>query len=69
MKRLDYNIKILELIRKCAEKNPDFRFNELLAKLGISSVDYSFREGPIHEVDFYEDSETTFNKIKQDITI
>lgn len=69
MKRLDYNIKILELIRKCAEKNPDFRFNELLAKLGISSVDYSFKEGPVYEVDFYEESETTLGKIKTELTI
>lgn len=69
MKRLDYNIKILELIRKCAEKNPDFRFSELLLKLGISTVDYSFKEGPVNEIDFYEESETTYKKIKIDATI
>lgn len=50
--RQEYNYKCLDVLREMVEKYPDWRFMQILSNTGID------------EIDFYEESVDTFNKIK-----
>ena len=52
--RFEANRKILELLAKAAEKNPDLRFHQLLQSLGV--------EIP-HTDQFYEESSKTLGNM------
>lgn len=55
MNRQEYNLKILDVIRNKVQEYPGMRFHQILWVLGISNG----------EDQFYEESETTLNKINK----
>ena len=52
-KRQEYNYKCLDILKEMVENYPDWRFMQILSNIGID------------EIDFYEESVDTFNKIKK----
>ena len=52
-KRQEYNYKCLDVLKEMVENYPDWRFMQILSNTGID------------EIDFYEESVDTFNKIKK----
>lgn len=58
MKRIDANRKILGIIADEVEKNPDYRFIQLLWAMDLINA----KDGNIEDR-FYEESDVTFNKI------
>ena len=55
MNRQEYNFKILDIIKAKAQEFPNMRFHQLLWLLDISNG----------EDQFYEESETTLNRINK----
>ena len=51
--RQEYNYKCLDILKEMVENYPDWRFMQILSNTGID------------EIDFYEESVDTFNKIKK----
>ena len=51
--RQEYNYKCLDVLKEMIEKYPDWRFMQILSNTGID------------EIDFYEESVDTFNKIRR----
>ncbi len=51
--RQEYNYKCLDVLREMVEKYPYWRFMQILSNTGID------------EINFYEESVDTFNKIKK----
>ena len=51
--RQEYNYKCLDILKEMIENYPDWRFMQILSNTGID------------EIDFYEESVDTFNKIKK----
>ena len=58
MKRIDANRKILGIIAVEVEKNPDYRFIQILWAMDLINAE----NGNIKDR-FYEESDVTFNKI------
>jgi hypothetical protein len=52
-KRQEYNYKCLDILKEMVENYPDWRFMQILSNTGID------------EINFYEESVDTFNKIKK----
>lgn len=51
--RQEYNYKCLDILKEMVEKYPDWRFMQILSNTGID------------EINFYEESVDTFNKIRE----
>lgn len=51
--RQEYNYKCLDILREMVENYPDWRFMQILSNTGID------------EINFYEESVDTFNKIRK----
>ena len=51
--RLYYNLKLLHILRRKINENPDLRFQQLLWNLGIENGNDRF----------YEESKITYNKV------
>jgi hypothetical protein len=51
--RLEYNLEILELLKDFAEQNPELRFSQIMSIVG--------------DLDFYEESKDTLEKIKKEL--
>ena len=51
--RQEYNYKCLDILKEMVESYPDWRFMQILSNTGID------------EIDFYEESVDTFNKIRK----
>lgn len=51
--RQEYNYKCLDILKEMVENYPDWRFMQILSNTGID------------EINFYEESVDTFNKIKK----
>ena len=51
--RQEYNYKCLDILKEMVENYPDWRFMQILSNIGID------------EIDFYEESVDTFNKIRK----
>lgn len=51
--RQEYNYKCLDILREMVENYPDWRFMQILSNTGID------------EINFYEESIDTFNKIRK----
>ena len=51
--RQEYNYKCLDVLKEMVENYPDWRFMQILSNTGID------------EIDFYEESLDTFNKIRK----
>jgi len=52
-RRQEYNYKCLDILKEMVENYPDMRFMQILSNVGID------------EIDFYEESVDTFNKIRK----
>lgn len=66
MNRQEYNRKIISKLDKFIEKFPDWRFGQILVNCGIIETDLKgITEGLFAKDPFYEESETTYNKISQ----
>ena len=63
--RLDYNIEILTELTLFFSKNPDQRFGQALANLGIVDTQHGPHSGILKwENEYYTESEETLNRIK-----
>ena len=51
--RQEYNYKCLDILKEMVENYPDWRFMQILSNTGID------------EINFYEESVDTFNKIRK----
>ena len=61
--RLENNLKIIEILKTCANQNPQLRFWQLL----VASKIIEYKDGlnvPIVKDSFYEESTVTLDRLK-----
>lgn len=61
--RLENNLKIIDILKTCANQNPDLRFWQLLVAAKIIEYKDSL-DLPIVKDSFYEESTVTLNRLK-----
>ena len=61
--RLENNLKIIDILKTCANQNPDLRFWQLLVAAKIIEYKDSL-DLPIVKDSFYEESTVTLNRMK-----
>ena len=63
---LETNLKIIEVLTKIIENNPEWRFQQTLWNCGIISRNYNDQDELEIEDKFYENSEITLNTLQKD---
>ena len=61
--RLENNLKIIDILKTCANQNPDLRFWQLLVAAKVIEYKDSL-DLPIVKDSFYEESTVTLNRLK-----
>ena len=62
---LETNLKIIEVLTKIIENNPEWRFQQILWNCGIISRNYNDQDELEIEDKFYENSEITLNTLQK----
>ena len=62
---LETNLKIIEVLTKIIENNPEWRFQQTLWNCGIISRNYNDQNELEIEDKFYENSEITLNTLQK----
>lgn len=62
---LETNLKIVEVLTKIIENNPEWRFQQTLWNCGIISRNYNDQDELEIEDKFYENSEITLNTLQK----
>ena len=62
---LETNLKIVEVLTKIIENNPEWRFQQTLWNCGIISRNYNEQDELEIEDKFYENSEITLNTLQK----
>lgn len=62
--RLERNLKIIDILKTCANKNPDLRFWQLLVASGIIEF-INNADSFVVKDSFYEESAVTLNRLKK----
>ena len=62
---LETNLKIIEVLTKIVENNPEWRFQQILWNCGIISRNYNDQDELEIEDKFYENSEITLNTLQK----
>lgn len=62
---LETNLKIIEVLTKIIENNPEWRFQQTLWNCGIISRNYNDQDELEIEDKFYENSEITLNTLQK----
>ena len=62
--RLESNLKIIDILKTCANQNPDLRFWQLLVASGIIEF-MSNADSFVVKDSFYEESAVTLNRLKK----
>ena len=62
---LKTNLKIIEVLTKIIENNPEWRFQQTLWNCGIISRNYNDQDELEIEDKFYENSEITLNTLQK----
>ena len=62
---LETNLKIIEVLTKIIENNPEWRFQQTLWNCGIISRNYNDQDELEIEDKFYENSEITLNALQK----
>ena len=62
---LETNLKIIEVLTKIIENNPEWRFQQTLWNCGIIGRNYNDQDELEIEDKFYENSEITLNTLQK----